>query len=105
MSERGEKWKRVPDRLEDPDPLGREADEVRRDGQDGKEHVTPPRLRVLGTRPLSARRLLVSGRNRGRPSPSAGGLGRSTSPPPGPGAARSRAPRRLSAESGEPEPR
>src|SRR5216117_2637136 len=32
-------------RLQDPDPLGRKADEVRRDDQDGKEHVTPPRVR------------------------------------------------------------
>jgi hypothetical protein len=59
----GEKERRVADRLADPDPLGREADEVRRDGQDGKQHVTPPELRVLGTRPLSARRLLLAGRD------------------------------------------
>src|SRR2546425_3625303 len=99
------KERRVGDRLADPDPLGREADEVRRDGQDGKEHVTPPELRVLGTRPLSARRLLVRGPDQGRPCPSAGGSGRSTSPPPVPGAARSRAPTVLGAGSGGPEPR
>lgn len=99
------KERRVGDRLRDPDPLGREADEVRRDDQDGKEHVTPPRVRVLGTRPLSARRLRLPGRDRGRSSPSARGLGTSTSPPPGPGAARSRVPRVPSAGSVGPKPR
>src|SRR2546422_4887289 len=102
---RNEKERRVGDRLGDPDPLGREADEVRRDDQDGKEHVTPPRVRVLGTRPLSARRLRLPGRDRGRSSPSARGLGTSTSPPPGPGAARSRVPRVPSAGSVGPKPR
>src|SRR3989454_10312128 len=84
------KERRVGDRLRDPDPLGREANEVRRDDQDGKEHVTPPRVRVLGTRPLSARRLRLPGRERGRPAPPARGVGTSPSPPPGPGTATSR---------------
>src|SRR2546428_12298321 len=99
------KGKEGRDRLRDPDPLGREADEVRRDDQDGKEHVTPPRVRVLGTRTLSARRLRLPWRGRGRSSPSACGLGTSTAAPPGPGAARSRVPTVPSAGSVGPKPR
>src|SRR3989442_11980545 len=68
---------RVGDRLRDPDPLGREADEVRRDDQDGKEHLTPPRVRVLGTRPLSAQWLRLPARHRGWLSTPAGRIGKS----------------------------
>src|SRR2546428_14138280 len=63
------KERRDGDRLRDPDPLGREADEGRPADQDGKEHVTPPRVRVPGTRPLSAPPAPLPVPGRGRASP------------------------------------
>jgi len=88
-------------RLLDLDPLGREADEVRRDDQDGEEHVTPPNVRVFRSRPLSARRGPATGRGRRSQSNAACGLAGSKRSPPGRGPARSRVQADLSAGSAE----